>query len=480
MVSEGLILTICYENGFVRLPQRGRKQRLEILEDGRYTKVSQAPVSEMVSFGLPEEFTSKGAGLLCFLPIIKSYGIDKVIERSNYPGSSKIAKLNSVLCFIALKLSNVERYGHDDGWCFDRGLGMFAGLNVLPKGSWFSQYSSAVSRNDNVSFLKDLNSVWSRNGLLSDTVNLDFTAIPYWGNEEPFENNWSGKRSKALASIQAVLAQDPDKGILCYGDTTVKHDNQDNVVLEFLDFYHSCPAADRQLKYLVFDSKFTTLENLSKLDDNGIKFLTIQRKSKALNEYIKGIPDNMWKTARIKKPNHKSRLVTYAEGYTTNKRYGNGQKRLRQIFIKGSNIKPATIITNDFELPAVALIHKYASRWLVESEISEQIYFFHLNRNSSGIVVKVDYDLAMTIPAHNLYRLLAMNLKGYSHYTPISLYNQFIDNFGDIFVDFNTVTVKLYRKRSLPLLFEALPGFVDFTYEWIGGKNILFLPHSHS
>ena len=480
MVSEGLILSICYENGFVRLPQRGRKERQEILEDGRYATVSQAPISEMLPFNMREEFTSKGAGLLCFLPIIKSYGIDTVIKRSNYPGTSKIAKLNSILCFIALKLSNVERYGHDDGWCFDRGLGMFAGLNVLPKGSWFSQYSSAVSRNDNIMFLKELNSIWSRSGLLSDTVNLDFTAIPYWGDSEPYENNWSGKRTKALASIQAVLAQDPDKGILCYGDTTVKHDNQDNIVLEFLDFHHSDPAADKHLKFLVFDSKFTTFENLSKLDDRGIKFLTIQRKSKTLNEYTASIPADRWKTARIEKANHKSRLVTYAEGVTTNKRYGNGEKQIRQIFIKGSSIKPSTIITNDFVSSAEAIIQKYANRWLVETEISEQIHFFHLNRNSSGIVVKVDFDLTMTILAHNLYRLLAINLKGYSHYAPISLYNQFIDNFGDIFVDGNAVTVKLYRKRSLPLLFEALPGLVDFIYEWIGAKNIIFLPNSHS
>ena len=30
-----------------------------------------------------------------------------------------------------------------------------------------------------------------------------------------------------------------------------------------------------------------------------------------------------------------------------------------------------------------------------------------VNRNSSGIVVKVDFDLVMTLLAHNLYRLFA-------------------------------------------------------------------------
>jgi hypothetical protein len=87
----------------------------------------------------------------------------------------------------------------------------------------------------NISFLESLQTVWEEHGLLSDTVNLDFTAIPYWGDDDHLENNWSGKRNKALSSIQAVLAQDPESGILCYGDTTIRHLWEKNVVLEFLD-----------------------------------------------------------------------------------------------------------------------------------------------------------------------------------------------------------------------------------------------------
>ena len=191
--------------------------------------------------------------------------------------------------------SNVKRYSADDVWCMDRGMGLFAGLNVLPKTAWFSSYSSAVTRDMNVSFLRSMQSVWMDNALLSDTANLDFTAIPYWGDDDSFENNWSGKRNKALASIQAVLAQDPESGILCYGDATVRHDNQGDVILEFLDFYHSSNSVDGQLKYLVFDSKFTTYQNLSVLNAKDIKFITIRRRSKSLVEHIQGIDNSMEK-----------------------------------------------------------------------------------------------------------------------------------------------------------------------------------------
>jgi len=343
-VSENQIYTICDENGFVRLPKRTRGERNELTS--KATKVLKASISEMHDFVEEEQFASKGVGILCFLPFIKAYGIDKVIEESFYPETSQIKRLNSILAFLALKLNNVQRYSQDDGWCMDRGLGMFAGLNVLPKTSWYSSYSSAISRDDNIAFMKALNKVYEENGLLSDTANLDFTAIPYWGDEDPFENNWSGKRSKALISIQAALAQDPDTGILCYGDTTVKHDNQDNVVLEFLDFYKE--GIGRKVDYLVFDSKFTTLGNLGRINDEGIKFITIQRRSKNLNEKIQNIPDSQWKSIKIKKSNNKSRNAVYSESSVINKKYG--KQELRQIFLKGNSIKPATIITNDFDL----------------------------------------------------------------------------------------------------------------------------------
>ena len=474
-LPELAVYKICDDNGFARLPKRSSEQRQELMERSGYADVVQAPVSKIHSVTEKERFSSKGVGVLCFLPFIKKYGIDKAIEKSDYPETNQIGKLNSILAFLALKLSNVQRYGQDNGWCMDRGLGMFAGLNVLPKTTWYSAYSDAVERKDNIAFLKSVNRIFANNKLLSDSANLDFTAIPYWGNEDPFENNWSGKRSKALISIQAALAQDPDTGILCYGDATVKHDNQDDVILEFMDFYNE--GTGKKISYLVFDSKFTTLENLGRINMQGIKFITIQRKSKSLNQKVEHIPDSQWKNAKIEKANHKSRTVAFCESTTTNKLYGD--QPLRQIFIKGRSIKPATILTNDFAISAEESIRRYSRRWLVENEISEQIHFFHLNRNSSGIVVKVDFDLTMTILAHNLYRLLASRLPGYSHNRAQSLYDTFIDNYGEIEVGCDAITIKMNRKRALPLLCESIP-LLDDRYLWLGNKKLIFTANSHT
>jgi hypothetical protein len=116
---------------------------------------------------------------------------------------------------------------------------------------------------------------------------------------------------------------------------------------------------------------------------------------------------------------------------------------------------------------------------LIENEISEHIHFFHLNRNCSGIVVKVDFDLTMTMLAHNLYRLLARDLPGFSHNTASTLYDKFIDNTGDIIVDKDAITIKLNRKRHLPLLRESLPDN-DEPYPWLGGKKLIFTAGTHT
>jgi hypothetical protein len=45
-------------------------------------------------------------------------------------------------------------------------------------------------------------------------------------------------------------------------------------------------------------------------------------------------------------------------------------------------------------------VRKYARRWLVEKGIAEQIDFFHLNRLSSSMVIKVDFDLVTKVSHH--------------------------------------------------------------------------------
>jgi hypothetical protein len=322
--------------------------------------------------------------------------------------------------------------------------------------------------------------VWLDNGLLSDTMNLDFTTIPYWGDSDPFENNWSGKRNKALASIQAVLAQDSETGILCYGDTTVRHNGQSDVILEFLDFYHRDTTVDASLKYLVFDSRFTTYQNLNKLNQQGVKFITIRRRSGSLVKHINAIDNSLYSKIRVERENGKGRTVVAYEEYAQMKDYDGD---IRHVYIKGDGkAQPAILITNDFTIPLKKLIQKYSRRWLVETEISEHVEFFHLNRNSSGIVIKLDFDLTMTILAHNLYRLFCKNFEGYSHCNAQTIFDKFISVPGTVFLDEHNeiISVKLKKKRTLPILLEQMMLYANMRYPWSDNFRLEFSGDSTS
>ena len=469
-VSEKTIYNILIRHGFSRLPRR-----LKATRQGLEPPPLEAPVSAQLIFGT-EQFKSSSAGLLCFLPYVHRYGIAQIIEESDYPLTSVISRLSSILSFVALKLSNVRRYSADDLWCMDRGMGLFAGLNVLPKAAWFTSYSHRVTSDMNRRFLASLHGLWISRGLLGDTANLDFTAIPYWGDGDHLENNWSGKRGKALESMLAVLAHDPDSGIIDYGDTNVLHENESKVVLEYLDFYREQGSDD--LKYLVFDSKFTNYQNLNRLNQQKVLFITIRRRGKNMVERLNQIPARDWKVKRVEMAGNKHRTLRVYEEKVQLKDY---KGEVRQVSITGhGKIKPAIIITNDFSISIDKLIRKYTRRWLVEKTISEQIEFFHFNNVSSSMVIKVDFDLTMSILAYNLYRVMAMDMERYEHMTAQSIYEKFILNAGDISIDKKQITVMLKKKRSLPLILEKMKLYEGLKYPWLENKRIIFKGATYS
>lgn len=472
-VSERNIHNILTAEGFARLPRRSKMVRNQVEE-----VLLPAEKSIPLAF-VNESFKSANAGILLFLPLLRLYQIDSVIEKSLYPSTSQIDKMASILSFLALKLSNRRRYSCDDTWCMDRGLGLFAGLNVLPKTAWFTSYSDRVTSKMNLKFLKELHKIWLKYNLLDDTSNLDFTTIPYWGDGDHLENNWSGKRGKVLRSMLAVLAHDPDTGIVDYGHSRVMHKNESNVVLEFLDFYYDKRKTSMHpLEYLVFDSKFTNYQNLSKLNEQGIKFITIRRRGKQMLDHIASLPPGGWKNIRVERAGNTKQSLRVFESKEDLKGY-NGT--IRQIIITGNGkIKPAVVITNDFDLSAEKIIRKYARRWSVEKNISTQIEFFHLNLVSSSMVIKVDFDLTMSILAHNLYRILALEFERYSHLSVQSLYDKFVDNTADIEIHDKEIKVKYKKKRNLPLILETTQDMPEINYPWLGEKKVSFEGASYS
>jgi hypothetical protein len=209
-----------------------------------------------------------------------------------------------------------------------------------------------------------------------------------------------------------------------------------------------------------------------------VKFITIRRRGKKIVDEIRNIPNKDWRTIRVEQSGNKKRTIKVYEKTIILKGYG---KPIRQIYITGNGkIKPAIIITNDFGKSINEIVRKYAKRWLVEKVISEQIDFFHLNKLSSSMVIKVDFDLTMSILAHNIYRLFALDLDGYSHMTSQSIYEKFIANPAEVEIKEQEIVIKLKKKRNLPMVLENMNKFKPLKMTHLNNKQMIFEGTSYS
>ena len=203
----------------------------------------------------------------------------------------------------------------------------------------------------------------------------------------------------------------------------------------------------------------------------------IRRRGKKIVDDLNSLPTKEWKKIRVPTGDNKTRELKaydqkiYLKGYDA---------EIRQVAITGhGKIKPALIVTNDFDLSAESIVRKYARRCLIEKSISEQTHFFHLNRVSSSMVIKVDFDLTMTILAYNLYKLLALDLPRYENNTASTLYDMFVKNGGDIIIE-EDIKVYLKKKRNLPALLTSMQNFQGMKIPWLGNRELKFAGASYS
>jgi hypothetical protein len=472
-VSLDTIDKVLKDEGFAPLPKRTRRERLAVSAPGRI----EAPKSVALDL-TDEKFTTEyGAGPLVFLPLMEKLGVAEAIESAGYPQTSELGGVQSVLSFLALKLLGGLRWSHDTKWNMDRALGLFAGLNVLPKSTTLSTYSYRVSRAQNKRFLSALSRIFRDDELENGEFNLDFKAIPHWGDASVLEKNWAGSRSKAIKSLLALIAQDPSTGNLSYTNAEVKHGNQSDAVFDFVDFWKQGRGVAP--KMLVFDSKFTTYRNLSELNrsEEKIKFLTIRRRSKSLIEKAEAIEDWRWRKIGVERAKGEYQKIRVYEEYCKLRHY---EGEVRQIVLTDhGRRKPTFLITNDFDANVEKLVKKYAGRWLVEQEIAEHVAFFNLNNPSSSIVVKVDFDLTISLLAHNLYRILASHLEGFEKCTAETISRNFLENGAAVEIVGDSIKVLFKKKTHLPLLLEVPWMKCSTELSWHGAR-ISFGAGTHS
>ena len=118
------------------------------------------------------------------------------------------------------KLLGKRRVSHISDLCDDEGAGLFAGLNVLPKTTYATDYSYKTER----AMTERLVAAVIAKTPLGDpplSFNLDFHAIPFRGAEPDLENHWVPMRNRALPTVMAFVAQAAGRRVICYATANV-------------------------------------------------------------------------------------------------------------------------------------------------------------------------------------------------------------------------------------------------------------------
>lgn len=473
-VSLWKINKIIKSNNFPVLSRRTEEEKNCL----RLSAKIKAPKSQVLSFPLSGKFDSLGGSIFMFYPLLKKLKIDEIINKSEYPETTQLNKLNMILSFIALKLNNIERISHDSDYRLDRGLGLFSGLTVLPKNSALSSYSYKINRQMNKKFIQLFTDAVSKIIPDSQEFNLDFTTIPHWGDESVLEKHWSNTRHIGLKSILTMLVQDQQGRNIVYTDSGIKNDTQSDAILEFIDFYKE---RNKDIKCLIFDSKFTTYKNLSKINGDKIKFITLRRRGKKIVLEALEIPKSDWVKMKLSnKFKRKYRNLSIHDSKTTLKGY---EGEVRQIIITNNGRKnPTFLITNDFEKSTKEIVLKYGQRWLIEQSISEQIDFFHLNKLSSSIVIKVDFDLTMTLAAHTLYKLFIKKIEGFGDRKAKTIHRDFIRNYSrfEINEEDKIIKITMNKKSHFPLIIDQEWFKNETIIPWLDGFKLKFSVNNSS
>lgn len=470
LLREGLTITsktihqLLKAEGFAKLFRRTRAERRAILQRGK----EQAEVANVKEFGAHRLVTTSYGGIFLFIPLLLDLSLNSIFSETAFYGSKQIPRLNYLMSFMALKLIGKERLSHVADLNFDYGLGTFAGLNVLPKVAAMTQYSYRNSHNLVVKLLKKWNLALKDRGYIQGRhINLDFHSAPHWGDESQLENHWVPTRGKSMKSVLCFFAQDLDTTYLCYSNGQLSRKEAPDEILNFVSFYHKSHGNFPDC--LVFDSKLTTYKNLNVLNkDFGIKFITLKRRGKNILENINNI--TTWNRIRINKPTRKYQQLKIYEETITIKDYDD---LIRQIIVTGTGRElPMLIVTNDFNTTPKEIIETYALRWLIENNIQENVDFFSLNALSSPVIVKVDFDIAMTLIANTLYKALAAKFKLFDKAKPKSVYRNIIEGKAKISISSNRVKVKFGKKAFNPMIMDWLSSLPKINVPWMNNRSL--------
>jgi len=461
-LSPTAVREVLKEEGFAPLPRRLDEERPD------YPHPTIEPVADVREFSLAARtFSTRCGGLFLFLPDLVRLGLSRLAAAARLPSSKMIPAEHALRACLALKLWSLERKSHIMALVADQGLALFAGLNAIPKKSYFSEYSSRLDPTKTTRLLASWHEQLTDTPLFpGESFHLDFHSVPYYGEDPVVERHYVSARSRRQPSILVFLAQDADGRAFCYSNADIRKGEEADEIFRFLEFWKR--VRGDYPRHLVFDSRLTTYANLARLDRMEIAFITLRRRSPKLLKEIVLLPRSAWKVIELDVPTRKYRTPRVYE--QTVRLTG---RDFRQFFVEDlGHDDPTILLTNQHRVSAKRLITRYAQRMLIENALSDAVRFFHMDALSSAVGLKVDFAMALLVIASGLYRLLAQKMRGYSDAQARQIFRDLIDMPADVNITATEVQVSFHRRAHLPIILASGLMEQPINVPWWNGLSL--------
>ena len=463
--SPAAISLILRQEGFARLPRRRDEERPD------RERPDQARVADARELDLsPRSFHTQFGGLFLFLPDLVRVDLDQVVTRAALPGSQMIPAPHALRSLLALKLCGRARHSHVMSYVMDEGLALFAGLNVVPKRAFLTEYSCRIHPSAYPKLMRHWFDALSTLGLeRGSSFDLDFHTIPFHGEDALVEKHYVTNRSRRQKGMLAFLAEDAEQRVFCYANAELRKEDQHDEILRFVDFWKN--RTGQLPGELIFDSKLTTYANLDQLNKMGISFITLRRRSRQMLEELHRQPPSAWRRVQ---------LHGVARAYSTPRvldqqvALDGYDAPIRQISILDlGHEEPTLLLTNQLRRSPATLIGRYAQRMIIENAIADGIDFFHMDALSSAVAMKVNCDIQLTLMASSLYRLLGAKVgNGYRTARSQHLFRDFVDATAHVSITERHIDVRFQKRACNPLLLNAGFHQTKIRIPWLGNRQL--------
>jgi hypothetical protein len=412
------------------------------------------------------------AGIFLFLPLLARLRFNELVEAAGYSGSAMIPATSAWLTLLSLKLLDKERRSHVNDFNFDEALGLFAGLNILPKKSYLAAYSYSTIRDNQqrllCGWIKALSALLFPEG---KTFSVDFHPIPYRGEAAGLENHYIPLRGQAQPSVLSCFAVENDSRVLCYANADLTRAEQAGEALRFVEYWHTVTGSNPDWLYL--DGRVTDYAGLNQLNQRDIWFITIRRRGAAILRRLRTLPARDWHTAIIDTPQRCHQRIRYVDEQVRLRGYTG---TARQVAVTGlGRAEPTLFLTNHPEETARNLVIRYAGRNRIEDGLGQAVNFFHLNCLASEVALNVDVDCAATVLAQGCYRWLARQLRGFEKVQVKQLYRCFVENSGVVQPEQDRLVVHFDKRSHNPILHEAGLDREPIPIPWLHNRSIVFV-----